>query len=98
MKKHLLAVAVMALATGSVMAQANDTLAKVKASGTISLGVRESSGALGYTLGDGKYVGFHTEMAENIASDIAKQLGSKVEAKYQPVTSQNRIPLVVNGT
>ena len=72
MKKHLLAVAVMALAAGSAMAQANDTLAKVKSSGTITLGVRESSGALGYTLGDGKYVGFHTEMAENIASDLRK--------------------------
>ena len=99
MKKHLLAVAVMALAAGSAMAQANDTLAKVKSSGTITLGVRESSGALGYSLGDCKYVGFHTEMAENIASDLRKQLGlSKLETKYQPVTSQNRIPLVVNGT
>jgi glutamate/aspartate transport system substrate-binding protein len=98
MKKHLLAVAVLALATGSAMAQANDTLAKVKASGTLTLGVRESSGALGYTLGDGKYVGFHTEMAESITADIGKQLGTKVQAKYQPVTSQNRIPLVVNGT
>ena len=99
MKKHLLAVAVMALAAGSAMAQANDTLAKVKSSGSITLGVRESSGALGYTLGDGKYVGFHTEMAENIASDLRKQLGlPKLETKYQPVTSQNRIPLVVNGT
>ena len=99
MKKHLLAVAVMALAAGSAMAQANDTLAKVKSSGTITLGVRESSGALGYTLGDGKYVGFHTEMAENIASDLRKHLGlPKLETQYQPVTSQNRIPLVVNGT
>jgi len=98
MKKHLLAAAVLALATGSAMAQANDTLAKVKASGSLTLGVRESSGALGYTLGDGKYVGFHTEMAENITADIGKQLGTKVQAKYQPVTSQNRIPLVVNGT
>ena len=99
MKKHLLAVAVMALAAGSAMAQAKDTLAKVKSSGSITLGVRESSGALGYTLGDGKYVGFHTAMAENIASDLRKQLGmTNLETKYQPVTSQNRIPLVVNGT
>ena len=99
MKKHLLAVAVMALAAGSAMAQANDSLAKVKSSGSITLGVRESSGALGYTLGDGKYVGFHTAMAENIASDLRKQLGmTNLETKYQPVTSQNRIPLVVNGT
>ena len=99
MKKHLLAVAVAALAAGGAMAQANDTLAKIKGSGSITLGVRESSGALAYTLGDGKYVGFHTEMAENIVKDIQKQLGlAKVDVKYQPVTSQNRIPLVVNGT
>ena len=98
MKKHLLALAVTALAAGGALAQANDTLAKIKSSDTITLGVRESSG-LGYTLGNGKYVGFHTEMAEIIAHDIQKQLGlSKLNIKYQPVTSQNRIPLVQNGT
>ena len=99
MKKHLLAVAVAALAAGSAMAQANDTMAKIKGSGSMTLGVRESSGALAYTLGDGKYVGFHTEMAENIAKDLQKDLGlAKLDVKHQPVTSQNRIPLVVNGT
>lgn len=99
MKKHLLAIAVTALAASSAFAQAGDTLAKIKASGTITLGVRESSGGLGYTLGGGKYVGFHTEMAERVAADIQKQLGlAKLDVKYQPVTSQNRIPLVTNGT
>ena len=99
MKKHLLAAAITFLAAGSAFAQANDTLAKIKSSGSITLGVRESSGALAYTLGDGKYVGFHTEMAERIAHDIQKQLGmGKLDIKYQPVTSQNRVPLVVNGT
>ncbi len=99
MKKHLLAIAVAALAAGSAFAQANDTLAKIKASGSVTMGVRESSGALAYTLGDGKYVGFHTEMAEHILADIQKQLGlAKLDIKRQPVTSQNRIPLVTNGT
>ncbi|MDZ4360072.1 MAG: transporter substrate-binding domain-containing protein [Variovorax sp.] len=98
MKKHLLAWAVTALAASSAFAQAGDTLAKIKASGSVSLGVRESSG-LGYTLGNGKYVGFHTEMGEIILADIQKKLGlPKLEVKYQPVTSQNRIPLVQNGT
>ncbi|MEG2863685.1 MAG: amino acid ABC transporter substrate-binding protein, partial [Comamonas sp.] len=97
MKKHLLAFAVAAVAAGSAFAQAGDTLAKIKSSGSITLGVRESSG-LGYTLGNGKYVGFHTEMAENVVSDLQKQLGlAKLEIKYQPVTSQNRVPLVQNG-
>ncbi len=98
MKKHLLAVAVTALAAGSVFAQANDTLAKIKASGVVTMGVRESSG-LSYTLGDGKYTGFHYDICTKIIADVQKQLGlAKLDTKYQPVTSQNRIPLVQNGT
>ena len=98
MKKQMLALAVMALSASGAMAQAGDTLAKIKASGSITLGVRESSG-LSYTLGNNKYVGFHTEMGERIIADLQKQLGlAKLETKYQPVTSQNRIPLVTNGT
>ncbi|QNP49935.1 transporter substrate-binding domain-containing protein [Diaphorobacter aerolatus] len=98
MKKHLMVAAISVLAAGTAFAQANDTLAKIKSSGTVTFGVRESSG-LGYTLGNGKYVGFHTEMGENILKDVQKQLGlAKMDIKYQPVTSQNRIPLVQNGT
>jgi glutamate/aspartate transport system substrate-binding protein len=80
-------------------AQAEDTLKKIKDSGSITMGVRESSGALAYTLGDGKYTGFHYDVCQHIIADIQKQLGmSKIDIKYQPVTSQNRIPLVQNGT
>ena len=95
MKKQLLAVAVAALAC--VAAQA-DTLAKVKSSGAITMGVRDSSGALSYTLGDGKYAGFHVEICQRIVANIEKAVGKKVEVKFQSVTSQNRIPLVQNGT
>ena len=99
MKKQVLALAVMALAAGGAFAQANDTLAKIKSSGAVTMGVRDSSGALAYTIGDGKYVGFHTEMSERILADIQKQLGlPKLDIKRQLVTSQNRVPLVQNGT
>lgn len=79
-------------------AQAEDTIAKVKASGSITMGVRDSSGALSYTLGDGKYAGYHVEVCQAIIADIEKAAGKKLEIKYTPVTSQNRIPLVQNGT
>jgi glutamate/aspartate transport system substrate-binding protein len=80
-------------------AHAEDTLKKIKDSGAITEGVRESSGALAFTLGDGKYTGFHYDVCAHIIADIQKQLGlAKLEVKYQPVTSQNRIPLVQNGT
>jgi len=95
MKLKLLALA--ALAFGAVAAQA-DTLAKVKDSGVITMGVRDSSGALSYTLGDGKYAGFHVDICQRIIGNIEKAVGKKLEVKYQSVTSQNRIPLVQNGT
>jgi glutamate/aspartate transport system substrate-binding protein len=79
-------------------AQAEDTIAKVKASGSITMGVRDSSGALSYTLGDGKYTGYHVEVCQRIIAAVEKAAGKKIETKYQLVTSQNRIPLLTNGT
>ena len=100
MKKSFLAVAAMAAVFGLAGAvHAEDTLKKIKDSGSVTMGVRESSGALAYTLGDGKYTGFHYDVCQHVLSDIQKQLGiAKLDIKYQPVTSQNRIPLVQNGT
>src|SRR3954468_10441051 len=98
MKKLLLAAAVAAATAGTAFAQANDTIAKVKASGVVTMGVRDSSGALSYTLGDGKYAGYHYEVCRRIIANLEKTVGKKLEVKYQPVTSQNRIPLVQNGT
>jgi len=95
MKKTMFALAAL-MAFG--VAQA-DTLKKIKDSSTVTMGVRESSGALSFTLGDGKYTGYHYEICQRVLSDIQKQLGlAKLEIKYQPVTSQSRIPLVQNGT
>lgn len=98
MKLKLAALTLAIFATSGVFAQANDTIAKVKASGIVTMGVRDSSGALSYTLGDGKYTGYHVEICNKIIANLEKAVGRKVEVKYQPVTSQNRIPLVQNGT
>ncbi len=96
MNRSFLVAGALALMAG--LAQA-DTLAKIKEAGAVTMGVRESSGALSYTLGDGKYAGFHVEICQRVIADLQKKLGlAKLETKYQPVTSQNRIPLVSNGT
>ena len=95
MKFKIVALSVALLATGGAFA---DTLAKVKASGVVTMGVRDSSGALSYTLGDGKYTGYHVEICQRILAGLEKAAERKLEVKYQPVTSQNRIPLVQNGT
>jgi glutamate/aspartate transport system substrate-binding protein len=99
MKKQILALAAIAAVTGAfAQAPAPSTLDKIKASGVVTMGVRESSGALSYTLGDGKFTGFHVEICQRILAEVEKAAGRKLEVKYQAVTSQNRIPLLQNGT
>jgi glutamate/aspartate transport system substrate-binding protein len=97
MKKSLLVAALVA-AAATAQAQTTDTLKKIKETGSITMGVRGSSGALSYTLGNGQYTGYHVELCQRAIDDIGKTLGKKIEVKYQEVTSANRIPLVQNGT
>jgi glutamate/aspartate transport system substrate-binding protein len=95
MKKSLFVLAALALAASAHA----DTLAKIKGSGAVTMGVRESSGALSFTTGGGNFAGFHVELCQRVLADIQKQLAlPKLDIKYQAVTSQNRIPLVQNGT
>jgi glutamate/aspartate transport system substrate-binding protein len=98
MKKTLITAMMAAAATSGAYAQATDTLAKVKESGVITMGVRDSSGALSYTLGNGEYAGYHVDICRKIIANIEKSVGKKLTVKYQSVTSQNRIPLMQNGT
>lgn len=86
------------VAAGCALTVHADTLQQIKSNGAVTMGVREASGALSYSLGD-KYVGFHVELCQHALADIQKQLGlPKLEIKYQTVTSSNRIPLLQNGT
>jgi glutamate/aspartate transport system substrate-binding protein len=97
MKQQLLSLACVAALLAPLVVTAN-TLDKVKASGTITMGVRDSSGALSYTLGDGKYAGYHVEICQRIIEQVEKAVGRKLQTNYVAVTSQNRIPLTQNGT
>ena len=95
---HQLAVGILTGVDASAQ-ELTGTLKKVKESGVITEGVRDSSGVMSFTLGDGKYAGFHYDVCAHIIADIQKSLGlAKLETRYQPVTSQNRIPQVQNGT
>jgi len=78
---------------------ASPTLDKMKSSGAITMGVRESSIPMSYTTGDSRFDGYHVEICRMILGDIKDKLGmSTLRINYQPVTSQNRVPLVQNGT
>ena len=84
-------------ATSALAASA--TLDKIKSTGAVTLGVRESSIPMSYTTGDSRFDGYHVEVCRMILNDIKSKLGmSTLRINYQPVTSQNRVPLVQNGT
>ena len=86
---------------GAVAASAqdgNDTLEKIRKSGVITLGHRESSFGFSYLDGD-KPVGYSMDICARIVQAIKAEQGMPpIEVRLQLVTSQNRIPLVVNGT
>ncbi|WP_198971633.1 transporter substrate-binding domain-containing protein [Xylophilus sp. ASV27] len=88
--------AVLLLAAG--MAQA-DTLSRIAESGKITLAYRESSVPFSYLQAPGQPIGFAVEISNAVADAVRKQLGKPdIKVEWQPVTSQNRIPLVRNGT
>jgi glutamate/aspartate transport system substrate-binding protein len=75
------------------------TLEKVKSAGFITMGVRDSSLPMSYALAENKFVGFQIDICKQIISAIQKQIDvQNLEVRYQVVSSQNRIPLVTNGT
>jgi glutamate/aspartate transport system substrate-binding protein len=78
---------------------ASATEDKIKSTGAVTMGVRESSIPMSYTTGDSRFDGYHVEVCRMILNDIKAKLGiNTLRINYQPVTSQNRVPLVQNGT
>lgn len=91
----LLAVLLVALATP---AQA-DTLQKIADSGRITLAYRESSVPFSYLGGPNEPIGFGVDIALRVAEAVRRATGrADLQIRWQAVTSQNRIPLVANGT
>ena len=75
------------------------TLKKVADANKITVSYRESSVPFSYLIGSTKAVGFSVELTDAIIDDVRKKVGKpNLEVAYMPVTSQNRIPLLANGT
>ncbi|MDD5296365.1 MAG: glutamate/aspartate ABC transporter substrate-binding protein [Rhodocyclaceae bacterium] len=80
-------------------ALADGTLNKIKDSGTISLGHRESSIPFSYYDDKQQVVGYSQELMLKVVDAVKAELKlPQLNIKLIPVTSQNRIPLVQNGT
>ena len=94
------AIAVALISTPVFAAELTGTLKKIKESGTITLGHRDSSIPFSYIAdASGKPVGYSHDVQLAIVEGLKKQLDMPdLKAKYNLVTSQTRIPLVQNGT
>ena len=87
------------LTAGLTSAASAQTLQKITDSNKITVSYRESSVPFSYLIGSTKAVGFSVELTEAIIEDVRKKIKKpNLEVAYMPVTSQNRIPLLVNGT
>ncbi|MCL2893228.1 amino acid ABC transporter substrate-binding protein [Brenneria tiliae] len=88
--------------TASLAAQAEElagTLKKVKDNGVIVIGHRESSVPFSYYDNQQKVVGYSQAYADKIVEAVKQKIDApNLQVKLLPITSQNRIPLLQNGT
>jgi glutamate/aspartate transport system substrate-binding protein len=98
--RHLLvAIACSLIATAVTAEELGGTLKKIKDSGSITLGHRESSIPFSYYDDKQQVIGYSQEIMLAAVEAVRQQLKlGALQIKLNPVTSQNRISLVQNGT
>jgi glutamate/aspartate transport system substrate-binding protein len=80
-------------------AQESATLKKIKDTGSITLGHRESSIPFSYYDDKQQVIGYSHELMLKVVDGIKAELKlAKVDTRLMPVTSANRITLIQNGT
>ncbi|MCP3707485.1 glutamate/aspartate ABC transporter substrate-binding protein [Paraburkholderia sp. CNPSo 3274] len=98
-KKTATLLALLGFVATSAFAQDAGTLKKIKDTGVISLGHRESSIPFSYYDDKQNVIGYSQDYAMKIVEAVKQKLNMpNLKVKMVPITSQNRIPLVQNGT
>ena len=87
-----------ATGTSAAFAQEGGTLEKIKQSGEIVIGHRESSVPFSYLDDAQKPVGYSIDLCMKIVDAVSKELGQDISVKYVPVNPKTRIALMANGT
>jgi glutamate/aspartate transport system substrate-binding protein len=103
LRKLATAMLVMGISAGVVHAEdapaAGSTLDKIAKNGVIVVGHRESSVPFSYYDNTQKVVGYSQDYSNAIVEAVKKKLNKPdLAVKLIPITSQNRIPLLQNGT
>jgi glutamate/aspartate transport system substrate-binding protein len=80
-------------------AELTGTLKKIKETGTITIGYRDSSIPFSYLDDNQKPIGFAIDICLRIVDAVKSELKlDKLAVEFNPVTSSTRIPLLANGT
>ncbi|NKI73602.1 glutamate/aspartate ABC transporter substrate-binding protein [Dickeya sp. CFBP 2040] len=102
MQLRKLALSLLLISVTGSLAHAEEltgTLKKVKDNGVIVIGHRESSVPFSYYDNQQKVVGYSQAYSDKIVEAVRKKLDApNLQVKLIPITSQNRIPLLQNGT
>ncbi|MFO1283859.1 MAG: amino acid ABC transporter substrate-binding protein [Burkholderiales bacterium] len=99
MRSIPLAVALVAFAATPALAQDSPTLKKIKDSGTITIGHRDSSIPFSYYDDKQQVVGYAIDICMKVVEAVKAELKApNLQVKLNPVTSATRIPLIANGT
>ena len=86
------------LCPSMAFAQAEGTLAKIKETGVITLGYRESSVPFSYLNGTAP-VGLSIDLCQKVVEEVKRVTGrADLNVRMQGVSAANRIPLLQNGT
>ncbi|HEX5805804.1 MAG TPA: glutamate/aspartate ABC transporter substrate-binding protein [Macromonas sp.] len=99
MRRHVLSLALLATLSLGAQAQESPTLKKIKDTASITLGHRESSIPFSYYDDKQQVIGYSQELMLKVVDAVRSELKlSKIDTRFMPVTSANRITLVQNGT
>jgi ABC-type amino acid transport substrate-binding protein len=93
----LLLAAATQVAAQSDPAELTGMLAKVRASGTITIGHRESSIPFSYLSARGEPIGYSIDLCKLLVDAISEEVGRTIAIKWQPVTAESRIAAVTSG-
>ena len=99
MRLPVITAAAILMTVSANAAELTGTLQKIKETNRIVLGIQEASVPFSYLDGDQKVIGYAVDICMKIVDAVKQELKlSGLNVETSPVTSSNRIPLMMNGT
>lgn len=96
---YLATLSLLAFSSSALAQDLGSTLEKVRATGVLTLGVREATVPFSYLDGNQRAVGYSMDLCTRVGEAVKERLGlGALTVKDVVVSTATRIPLLVNGT